>query len=95
LSARFVTRALLIVAAVLPAAVYLCDSLWIEYRMRNPNAGDAFGDVTFYYATRLKSGRLEIFFDQPQTEVCARSLFRHAGRRPCWLLTPNQVKTVD
>ncbi len=88
-------RALLIVAVVLPAAVYLCDSLWIEYRMRNPSAGDALDAVTFYYATPLKSGRVEIFFDQPQTEVCVRSLFPHAGHRPCWLVTPNHVKTVS
>lgn len=87
-------RALLIVAVVLPAAVYLCDSLWVEYRMRNPSAGAALGAVTFYYATPLKSGRVEIFFDQPQTEVCVRSLFPHAGHRPCWLVTPNHVKTV-
>jgi hypothetical protein len=95
LPARLVIRAFLIVAVVFPAAAYLCDSLWVQYRVRNPNAGDAFGAVTFYYATPLKSGRVEIFFDQPQTEVCVHSLFPHAGHRPCWLVAPNHVKTVS
>ncbi|HZF06979.1 MAG TPA: hypothetical protein VE932_21765, partial [Patescibacteria group bacterium] len=46
--------------------------------------GGALQTMTVYLATRLKSGKLEVFTDRPQTEVCARALFPHFGYRPCW-----------
>jgi len=40
--------------------------------------------LTFYYSTLLKNGRVQVYYDQPQTEVCVRAVFPHGGRRPCW-----------
>ncbi|HET8579071.1 MAG TPA: hypothetical protein VFO18_18380 [Methylomirabilota bacterium] len=74
---------------------WVCDVLWLQVRIRYPGSRDAFGTRTFYYATPLKSGRLEIFWNQPQSEVCVRSLFPHGGRVPCWSRPQNSVKTID
>lgn len=87
-------KALLLAAALSFLGVYASDYLWIEYRMGHDTAGQAFGSVTFYVAAVLKNGRTEIYYDQPQTEVCVRALFPHAGYRPCWYAGKSLVRTV-
>lgn len=77
------------------AGLYLSDWVWIEYRLGHPTGADALGTVTFYYATMLKNGRLEVFYSQPQSEVCVYSLFPHAGYRPCWYAGRSKVRTVS
>ena len=66
---------------VLPAILYISDALVLRYRLRRGGGRDT---VTVYLATRLKNGKLQVFTDRPQTEVCARALFPHLGLRPCW-----------
>jgi hypothetical protein len=60
------------------ALVYAGD--WLAAAVR-PHPFDT---LVFFLATPLKNGRVEVFYDQPQTEVCVRALFPHFGRRPCW-----------
>jgi hypothetical protein len=50
--------------------------------------------VQFYWATPIKGGKEEIFFDQPQMETCARSLFPHFGYRPCWYSGGKTVREI-
>ena len=50
--------------------------------------------LTFYYATQLKNGRVQVYYDQPQTEVCVRAVFPHGGRRPCWYARREPVRRV-
>lgn len=76
--------------------LYFADWAWFLRRSSNPKAGDALGSVTYYYASALKDGKAEVYFDQPQTEVCVHSLFPHAGHSPCWYANrKNNVRTVD
>ena len=51
--------------------------------------------LTFYYSTRLKNGREQVFYDQPQTEVCVRAVFPHGGRRPCWYARRKPVRVIS
>ena len=80
-------RAILVIAAsltllvVLPAVLYVGDALVLRHRLER---GGGKATLTVYLATRLKSGKVEVFTDRPQTEVCARALFPHFGQRPCW-----------
>ena len=85
---------LLLAVALSILGVYASDYAWLEYRIGHDTAGQAFGSVTFYYATPLKNGRTEIFYDQPQTEICVQALFPHAGYRPCWYAAKSQVRMV-
>ncbi len=82
--ASSVARRALAAAALLGALLYAGDDLWARYRLAHARPGDPLDEVTFYYAARLKSGRVEIYYDQPGREACVRSIFPHFGYRPCW-----------
>ena len=48
----------------------------------------------FVWIEYRKNGRLEVFYNQPQSEVCVYALFPHAGYRPCWYAVRNKVRTI-
>lgn len=85
---------LLLVVIVLVILVYVGDDLFVRYRLGLGMAGDPLETVTVHYATRLKNGKVEIFYDSSTTEVCARALFPHLGYRPCWYVRRTEVKLV-
>jgi hypothetical protein len=93
--ASLVAKGLLLAATLSLVGIWVSDYAWLEYRIGHDTAGQAFGSVTFYYATPLKNGRTEIFYDQPQTEVCVQSLFPHSGYRPCWYAVKSKVRIVS
>ncbi|PYO45280.1 MAG: hypothetical protein DMD84_29105 [Candidatus Rokuibacteriota bacterium] len=68
----------LAVVVALPVAVYVGDALVLRYRI---GRGGALETISVYLATRLKSGKLEVFTDRQETEVCAHALFRAAPLR--------------
>jgi hypothetical protein len=92
--ARRVSRRCLVFVVVASALLYLADDLSARYRMRHGRAGDSLDEVRYYYATPLKNGKLEIFWDQPQYGLCLRSLFPHFGYDPCWYARRHLVKVV-
>ena len=49
-------------------------------------------EVTIYCATTLKNGKVEIFWDTPQREVCVRALFPQLGHAPCWYVRRRTVR---
>lgn len=74
--------------------LYVGDDLSVRYRMAHRKDSDPFEGVTYYYATPLKNGRVEVFYDQPQTEVCVHALFPHLGHGPCWYVTRHTVRRI-
>lgn len=90
-----ILKRILLAAIVLSFAAYGCDYVWVRYRIANPKAGDAFGSVTFYDSTAMKNGKVEVFYDQPLTEVCVRTIFPQVGDRPCWYASRKTVKSID
>jgi len=85
---------MLAAAGALLLILYAADDFWLRLRMRRPEAGAAFAAVQFYWATSIKGGKEEIFFDQPQSEICVRSLFPHLGYRPCWYSSGKTVRVI-
>jgi hypothetical protein len=79
---RLLVLGLVVALAVLPILVYLGDAAVLRYRMSRGDGG--LQAVQVYMATRLKSGKLEIFTERPHTEICASALLPHFGYRPCW-----------
>jgi hypothetical protein len=75
--------------------VYAGDFLWFEYRMHNAKTNDPLETVTFYYATAMKNGKVEVFYDQPQTATCTHSIFPHAGYRPCWRFDRSGIQRIQ
>jgi hypothetical protein len=88
-------KRILLAAVAVFAAAYGCDNLWVRYRMANPKAGDAFGSVTYYDSTTMKNGKVEVFYDQPLTEVCVHAIFPQVGDRPCWYARRRTVKSIE
>jgi hypothetical protein len=87
-------KRVLIAIPVILAMLYVGDYAWLKLRMRYSQFGPAFGTVQFYLATPTKSGREEIFFDQPQTETCVHSLFPQLAYRPCWYVSGKTIRVV-
>ena len=79
----------------LAAICYAADLVWFEYRVRNAKPNDPLERVTFYYATAMKNGKVEVFYGQPQTETCVHSIFSHAGYRPCWRFNRSGIQRVS
>lgn len=91
--ARRIIGWILLGSLVLLALLYLVDSLSLRYRTAATGNGQL-QEVTFYYATMLKNDRVEVFYDQPQTEVCIHALFPHQGSRPCWYVVRHTVRRI-
>jgi len=75
--------------------LYAGDYLLIRHKMANQANGNAFGTVKFYYGTPLKNGRVQIFVEQPETEVCIHSLFPHFGYHPCWYASREEIRMIS
>ena len=88
------SKQIAIAAIAALAILYAADYAIFQYNLSKNGAAAALGTVTSYYGTALKDGKMEIFTDQPQTETCAHSLFPHAGYRPCWYASRNNVKPI-
>jgi hypothetical protein len=86
-----------IISAIAGTAVLVYMADWAVFARRSSGAnGNALGSVTYYYASATKSGRAEVYFDQPQTEVCAHSLFPHSGYSPCWYSNrKSNIRTIN
>ena len=94
--ARIVTlvKWTVVAALVTLGLVYAVEDLRIRHAA-SASPGSQTETLTFYYSTRLKNGRVQVYYDQPQTEVCVRALFPHVGRRPCWYARREPVRLVS
>ena len=93
--ASLVAKGLLLAAALSLVGVWVSDYAWLEYRIGRDTAGQAFGSVTFYDSTTMKNGKVEVFYDQPQTQPCVHAIFPHSGDEPCWFAGRKTVKSID
>lgn len=84
-----------VVLVALAALVYAGDFLWFEFRVHNPKPNDPLETITFFYATGVKGGKVEVFYDQPQTQLCVHSIFPHGGCRPCWRFNRSRIQLIS
>ena len=83
-----------LMALVALGLVYAVEDFRIRHAA-SASPGSQTKTLTFYYSTRLKNGRVQVYYDQPQTEVCVRTVFPHGGRRPCWYARREPVRRVS
>ena len=76
-------------------ALVALGALYAVEDLRLRSADTQTETLTFYYSTLLKNGRVQVFYDQPQREVCVRAVFPHGGRRPCWYARREPVRRVS
>jgi len=85
-----------LLSAILALGVlYLIDYMALRYRMARGGLAAATATVTILYGTPLKNGEVSIFWDQPQTETCVRSVFPHLGYPPCWYAVRHTTKMIS
>jgi hypothetical protein len=83
--------------AILAAAValtYIFDSISVRAKMASNNSSAALGSVQYYPATQLKDGRVDVYYDSPQTETCVHAIFPHYGYNPCWYAKRKSVRLM-
>ena len=91
-SFRRIVRRIFFAALALLLLAYLGDLLWLQFRLHYPSAGPTTSSVHRYrlLAIPLKNNKVDYEIDSQKPEEdlpCVRSLFSHAGIRPCWYVT--------
>ncbi|HWG57660.1 MAG TPA: hypothetical protein VN661_01285 [Candidatus Acidoferrales bacterium] len=76
-------------------AVYLADFAVLGCRVAFRGRASIVSTVTVFYAARLKDSKLDIFYDQPQSQPCVRSIFPHLSSAPCWYARRHTTRVVD
>jgi hypothetical protein len=84
-----------VIALSLFIALYVGDYLLLHARIAARGVDSATSTVTIYYAALLKNGKFSVFYDQPETQTCVRSIFPWLGYQPCWYLSRHAIKTVN
>jgi len=89
---RHILRRIFLAALALFLLVYLGDFLWFQLRMHYPAAGPTTSSIhrIRLLAIPLKNNKVEYQIDaqKPEEDLpCVRTLFSHAGIRPCWYVT--------
>ena len=83
------------VLIALAGLVYAGDFVWFEFRIHHAKPNDPLETVTFFYATGVKGGKVEVFYDQPQTQICVHAIFPHRGYRPCWRFNRSHIELIS
>jgi hypothetical protein len=83
------------IALALFIALYAGDYLLLRSRIAMRGANAATSTVTIFYAATLKDGNVNVFYDQPETQTCVRSIFPWLGYQPCWYLRRHAIKVVS
>jgi len=76
-------------------ALYAGDYVVLRIRIARHGPSSVLSTVTVFYAAPLNGGKVSVFYDQPQTQPCTRSLFPQLNNVPCWYLRRHAVQLVD
>ncbi len=80
---------------ILFVAIFAGDYLVLRYRFAAQGVDSVTAKVVTYDAALLKDRKYSVFFDQPQTETCVRSIFPWLGLNPCWYVRSHAVKILN
>ena len=85
----------IIALCVLLVVFYAGDDAVLHIRMARGGEAAALSTVTTFYAAPIKGGKMSIYYDDPQSQPCVRSIFPQLGYAPCWYLRRHAVQLVD
>jgi hypothetical protein len=82
---------------LLGLVIVVCAADDLSVRWHIPRSRQLYSqiEVENYDAVKLKSGRTEFYFDQPQVETCVNSLLPHQGLHPCWYTRRHALNRND
>ena len=79
----------------LVALFYVCEDAFLRYRVAHGGSAQVFENLTIYEAGAVKGGKLEYYFDQPQSETCVHAVFPHLGDPPCWYARKHSIRILS
>lgn len=71
------------------------EDLLLRYRIKRSGPASVFEQTSIYDAAENKGGRVEIYFDHPETRECVHAIFPHFGDAPCWYVKRHTVKLLS
>ena len=91
---KLIRRISLIVVSLM-ALVYAGD--YAAARFRIPGEHEPLGvvKVQTYLAVPLKSGKSDLYFQDPQPQTCVNSWLPHLGYSPCWYLRRHTRQRIE
>jgi hypothetical protein len=84
-----------LVLCVLFVSLFAGDYLVMRYRFAVHGVDAVTAKVVTYDAAMVKGSKYRVFFDQPQTQTCVRSIFPWLGLESCWYLQRHSVKILN
>jgi hypothetical protein len=66
------------------AAVFAADYVSFSYHFPASRTLLSTIEVKVFYLIPRKDGRVEVSEAEPESQICAHTLFSHAGYAPCW-----------
>lgn len=87
--------AAVIALCTLLIVLYVGDYAVLRVRMARRGPASVLSTVTIFYAAPLNGGKVSVFYDQPQSQPCVRSIFPQLGAAPCWYLRRHSVQIID
>jgi hypothetical protein len=80
---RWVQRAIIFVLGIMVAA-YAADYVSFCYHFRPSRTLLSTIEIKVFYLIPHKDGRIEVSEANPESQVCAHTLFSQGGYPPCW-----------
>jgi hypothetical protein len=84
-----------LVLCALFIALFAGDFLVLRIRVAAHGVASVTTEVTTFEAALLKDNKFNVYFDQPQSQTCVRSIFPWLGDDPCWYLQRHRVKILN
>ncbi|MFY9691049.1 MAG: hypothetical protein WA369_14945 [Candidatus Acidiferrales bacterium] len=75
--------------------LYAGDDAVLHVRMARSGPNSVLSTVTTFYAAPIKGGKVSIYYDQPRSQPCVRSIFPQLGYAPCWYLRRHAIQLVN
>jgi hypothetical protein len=80
---RWIRRAAILALGIV-AAAYAADFASFSYHFPASRTLLSTIEIKVFYLMPRKDGQLEVSEGDPESQVCAHTLFSHAGYPPCW-----------
>jgi len=80
---RSIKRAAMLAFGII-AVAYAVDYVSFSFHLPASRTLLSTIEIKVFYLMPRKDGRIEVSEGDPESQICAHTLFSHAGYTPCW-----------
>jgi hypothetical protein len=84
-----------LVLCILLVLFFAGDYVVMRFRFAVHGVDAVTARLVTYDAAMLKDNKYSVFFDQPQTQTCVKSIFPWLGLEPCWYARRHNVRILN